>query len=182
MSKIGKKPIDIPAGITISISDKNEVVVKGPKGELADKFNSRIIIEQKENQIFLSPKNNTKKNFALWGLSRMLIANMIEGVSKGYEKKLEIQGVGYKVIQKGKNLDLSLGFSHIINFEAPEGIEFQVEKNIITVSGIDKQLVGQVAANIRSKKKPEPYKGKGIRYQGEHVRRKVGKKVAGATS
>jgi len=182
MSKIGKKPIDVPAGITISISDNNEVVVKGSKGELSDKFDSRIIIEQKENQISLSPKGNTKKNLALWGLSRMLIANMIEGVLKGYEKKLEIQGVGYKVIQKGKDLDLSLGFSHIVHFEAPEGIDFQVEKNIITVSGIDKQLVGQVAANIRSKKKPEPYKGKGIRYQGEHVRRKVGKKVAGATS
>ncbi|MCK5332814.1 50S ribosomal protein L6 [Candidatus Parcubacteria bacterium] len=180
MSKIGKKPIDITAGITISISDDNKVVVKGSKGELVDKFDSRVIIEQKENQIVLSPKGNSKKNFALWGLSRMLIANMIEGVSKGYEKKLEIQGVGYKVVQKGKDLDFSLGFSHTIFFKAPEGIEFQVEKNIITVSGIDKQLVGQVAANIRSKKKPEPYKGKGIRYQGEHVRRKVGKKVAGA--
>ena len=182
MSKIGKKSIDIPAGITISISEKNEVVVKGSRGELSDKFDSRIIIEQKENQISLSPKGNSKKNFALWGLSRMLIANMIEGVLNGYDKKLEIQGVGYKVIQKGKDLNLSLGFSHVVFFEAPKGIDFQVEKNIITVSGIDKQLVGQVAANIRSKKKPEPYKGKGIRYQGEHVRRKVGKKVAGATS
>jgi len=180
MSKIGKKPIDIPAGVTVSVSDKNEVVVKGSKGELSDKFDTRIVIKQEENQISLSPKSDTKKNFALWGLSRMLIANMIEGVSKGYEKKLEIQGVGYKVIQKGNDLDLSLGFSHTIFFEAPKGITFQVEKNIITITGIDKQLVGQVAANIRSKKKPEPYKGKGIRYVGEHVRRKVGKKVAGA--
>src|SRR5680860_157168 len=180
MSKIGKKPIDIPAGVTVSVSDKNEVVVKGSKGELSDKFDTRIVIKQEENQISLSPKSDTKKNFALWGLSRMLIANMIEGVSKGYEKKLEIQGVGYKVIQNGNDLDLSLGFSHTIFFEAPKGITFQVEKNIITITGIDKQLVGQVAANIRSKKKPEPYKGKGIRYVGEHVRRKVGKKVAGA--
>lgn len=179
MSKIGKQPINIPVGVTVSVSEGNEVVVKGPKGELTGKIDSKVSIEVKDNLVLVSVKNDTKKYYAVWGLSRVLIANMIEGTQKGFEKKLEIQGIGYKVIQKGNNLELSLGFSHVIEFKAPEGIEFNVEKNIITISGINKQLVGQVAADIRSKKKPEPYKGKGIRYLGEQVRRKVGKKVAG---
>ncbi len=182
MSKIGKKPIDIPTGVAVSIDkDKNEIIVKGPKGELRNNFASSIQIEVKDNQVFLRPKDETRKTRALWGLWRTLVSNMIRGVEKGYEKKLELQGVGYKVSKKGRDLDLSLGFSHPVVFKAPEGIEFEVEKNIITVSGIDKQKVGQVAADIRSLKKPEPYKGKGIRYVGEYVRRKVGKKVAGAT-
>ncbi|MDF1497813.1 MAG: 50S ribosomal protein L6 [Patescibacteria group bacterium] len=180
MSKIGKKPIEIPSGVTVSIGDNNEVIVKGSKGELKDKFDRKISIEIKDNIIEISPKGDKAKANVLWGLSRTLVANMIEGVQKGFEKKLEIQGVGYKVITKGKDLELSLGFSHLVPFKAPEGIEFNVEKNIITVSGIDKQLVGQVAADIRSKKKPEPYKGKGIRYIGEHIIRKAGKKVAGS--
>jgi len=179
MSKIGKQPINVPVGITISVNEDNEVIVKGPKGELTRKIDSKVSIEIKDNLVLVSVKNNTKKYYAIWGLSRMLIANMIEGTQKGFEKKLEIQGVGYKVIQKGNDLELSLGFSHLIKFKAPEGIEFSIEKNVITVTGIDKQLVGQIAAEIRSKKKPEPYKGKGVRYLGEQVRRKVGKKVAG---
>jgi len=182
MSKIGKKPIDIPAGVTVSIdNDKNKIVVKGPKGELANDFNPRVSVEIKGNQIAVSLKKETRKFYNIWGLYRVLIANMIYGVEKGYEKKLEIQGIGYKAIKKGKDLEFNLGFSHPILFKAPAGIDFAIEKNIITVSGIDKQLVGQTAADIRSLKKPEPYKGKGIRYTDEHVRRKVGKKVAGAT-
>ncbi|MCK5466330.1 50S ribosomal protein L6 [Candidatus Parcubacteria bacterium] len=180
MSKIGKKPIEIPTGVTASFDEKkNKVSVKGPKGELFLEVDFNVQVEIKDNNIILSVKKETKKSFALWGLYRSLIANMIWGIEKGYEKQLELQGVGHKATQTGKNITLNLGFSHPVVFEAPEGIEFKVEKNIITISGIDKQLVGQVAADIRSKKKPEPYKGKGIRYVGEQVRRKVGKKVAG---
>jgi large subunit ribosomal protein L6 len=123
------------------------------------------------------PRRDIRKLYAFWGLTRNLIANMIEGVSKGYEKKLELQGVGYKVALKGNDLDLSLGFSHPVLFKAPEGIKFTIEKNIITITGIEKQLVGQVSADIRKLRKPEPYKGKGIRYVGELVRRKAGNKV-----
>jgi len=179
MSKIGKKPIDIPSGVTVS-DGNNNIVVKGPKGELSVAIDSIIKIDIKDNQIILSPKKETKKANVLWGLSRSLLANMVYGVEKGYEKELELQGVGYKVAQKGNDLELNLGFSHSIDFKAPKGIEFKVEKNKIIVSGIDKQLVGQVAANIRSLKKPEPYKGKGIRYVGEQIKRKVGKKAVGA--
>jgi len=179
MSKIGKKPIDMPAGIMVS-ADNNKILVKGPKGELSIVIDSIIKIEVKDNQVILSPKKETKKANALWGLSRSLIANMICGVEKGYEKELELQGVGFKAALKGSDLELNLGFSHPVNFKASEGIEFKVEKNKIVISGIDKQLVGQVAADIRSLKKPEPYKGKGIRYVGEQVRRKIGKKAAGA--
>ncbi|MBW6440561.1 50S ribosomal protein L6 [Patescibacteria group bacterium] len=179
MSKIGKKPIEIPSGVVIT-NDENNITAKGPKGELSSSFDHRINIEIKDGNVILTVKKETKKTSELWGLSRALIANMVEGVSRGYEKKLELQGVGYKVVQKGKDIELSLGFSHPIFFQAPEGIEFSIEKNIITVTGIDKQKVGQIAAEIRSKKKPEPYKGKGVRYVGEQVRRKVGKKVAGS--
>lgn len=177
MSKVGKKPIEIPNGITVSVGEKNQVSVKGPKGEMKRGFDLGVNVEVKENEVIVTPEKDVKKLYAAWGLVRNLIANMIIGVSKGYEKKLEIQGVGYKVALKGKDLDLSLGFSHPILFKAPEGITFATEKNIITISGIDKQLVGQVAADIRKLRKPEPYKGKGIRYEGEQVRRKVGKKV-----
>jgi len=179
MSKIGKKPIEIPTGIAVSSDSNNIVIVKGPKGELSVAIDSIIKVDIKDNEVILSPKKETKKANALWGLSRSLVANMIYGVEKGYEKELELQGVGYKVAQKGNDLELNLGFSHPINFKALEGIEFKVEKNKITVLGINKQLVGQVAADIRSFKKPEPYKGKGIRYVGEQVRRKVGKRAAG---
>ena len=179
MSKIGKKPIDIPSGVTVS-NNNNNISIKGSKGELSVTVDSIIEVDIKDNQIVLFPKKKTKKANALWGLFRSLVANMVYGVEKGYEKELELQGVGYKVAQKGSDLELNLGFSHSISFKAPEGIEFKIEKNKITIFGIDKQLVGQVAADIRSLKKPEPYKGKGIRYVGEQVRRKVGKKAAGA--
>lgn len=177
MSKIGKRPIDIPEGITVNVGDKNKVTVKGPKGDLEASFNPEINIEVKDAEVIVSPKRDSRKLYAFWGLTRNLIANMIEGTGKGYEKKLELQGVGYKVAMKGNDLDLSLGFSHPVLFVAPQGIKFGVEKNIITISGIEKQLVGQVAADIRKIRKPEPYKGKGIRYVGEQVRRKAGKKV-----
>jgi large subunit ribosomal protein L6 len=177
MSKIGKKPIEIPKTVTVAVGDKNKVNVKGPKGELEASFNLDMNIEMKDAEIIVTPRKDVKKFYAFWGLTRNLIANMIEGVNKGYEKKLELQGVGYKVALKGNDLDLSLGFSHPILFKAPEGIKFVVEKNIITISGIDKQVVGQVAADIRKLRKPEPYKGKGVRYVGEQVRRKAGKKV-----
>lgn len=177
MSKIGKKPIDIPSNVTVTLGDKNKVSIKGAKGELEASFNAEINIEVKDNEVLVTPKKDVKRLYAFWGLTRNLIANMIEGVSKGYEKKLELQGVGYKVAMKGNDLDLSLGFSHPVVFQAPQGIKFAVEKNVITISGIDKQLVGQVAADIRKLRKPEPYKGKGIRYVGEQVRRKAGKKV-----
>lgn len=182
MSKIGKKPVDLPAGITVLIDKENNIVVKGPKGELKAGFDKDIKIEIKDKEVVLTPSKASRDLYAVWGLSRALLANMINGVVKGYEKKLELQGVGFKVFLKGKDLDLSLGFSHPVLFKAPSGIEFKVEKNIITIGGIDKQQVGQVAADIRSIRKPEPYKGKGIRYVDEHVRRKTGKKVAGTTS
>ncbi len=182
MSKIGKKPIEIPSGVTVEVGKDNKVKVKGSKGELESVFNAEIKVEIKDNQVLVKPVKELKEFYALWGLTRALIANMIEGVSKGFEKKLELQGVGYKVALKGDTLDMALGFSHPVIVKCPEGIKFEVEKNIITVSGIDRQAVGQVAANIRAFKKPEPYKGKGIRYLGEQVRRKQGKKVAGAGS
>ncbi|MFZ2970431.1 MAG: 50S ribosomal protein L6 [Minisyncoccia bacterium] len=182
MSKIGKKPVDITAGVTVSVDKENNVAVKGPKGELKASFDKDIKIEVKDKEVVLTPVKESRDLYAIWGLSRALIANMINGVVKGYEKKLELQGVGYKVFLKGKDLELSLGFSHTVIFKAPPGIEFKVEKNIISISGIDKQLVGQVAADIRSIRKPEPYKGKGVRYVDEHVKTKVGKKVAGTTA
>jgi len=180
MSKVGKKPIVVPANVSVTVGD-NKITVKGPKGELAFVFNPEIIVEFKENQIMVSPKKDISRLYAFWGLTRSIISNMVEGVVKGYEKKLELQGVGYKVAIKGKDLDLNLGFSHPVLFKAPEGVEFVVEKNIITISGIDKKLVGQVAADIRKIRKPEPYKGKGVRYVGEQVRRKAGKKVGSGT-
>lgn len=182
MSKIGKKPIEIPAGITVSVDEGNRVIVKGPKGELKTTYDGRLNIEIKDGKIIITPKRNDDDVSPLWGLSRAMMQNMVKGVEKGYEKQLELQGVGFKVVAKGKDLEFSLGFSHTVFFKAVPGIEFKIEKNILTISGIDKQLVGQVAADIRSLKKPEPYKGKGIRYVGEHVRRKEGKKVAGTTA
>lgn len=177
MSKIGKKAIEIPSGVTVTLGDKNKVTVKGPKGELVNSFDAEINIAVEGNEVTVTPRKDIKRLYALWGLTRSLIANMIEGVVKGYEKKLELQGVGYKCALKGNDLDLALGFSHPVLYKAPEGIKFTVEKNIISISGIDKQSVGQTAAEIRKIRKPEPYKGKGVRYVGEQVRRKAGKKV-----
>ncbi len=178
MSRVGKKPIEILAGVEVSI-ENNEVSVKGPKGELKTSISPEIKVEKKDNQIIVAPVKETKRSNALWGLSRSLIFNMIEGVTKGYEKKLEIQGVGYRASLEGEDLVLLVGFSHPVKIEKVEGIKFEIDKNIITISGIDKELVGQIAAKIRKVKKPEPYKGKGIRYLGEEVRRKAGKKAVG---
>jgi large subunit ribosomal protein L6 len=179
MSRIGKKPIEIPAGVEVSV-ENNLVSVKGPKGELKTDIHPEIKVEKNEKEITVSPEKETKKSKALWGLSRALIFNMVEGVTKGYEKKLEIQGVGYRASLEGEDLVLLVGFSHPVKVQKVEGIKFIVEKNIITVSGIDKELVGQITAKIRKIKKPEPYKGKGIRYLGEQVRRKSGKKAVGS--
>lgn len=178
MSRIGKQLIIIPENVEVKI-DGDLVIVKGPKGELKNQIRPEIKVEIKNKEITLKPVKFHKGTQALWGTYRSHIANMIQGVIQGFEKKLEIQGVGYRADLEGKDLVLDLGYSQPIKINAPEGIEFKVEKNVITVSGIDKQLVGQVAAEIREKRKPEPYKGKGIRYQGEIVRRKAGKKVVG---
>jgi len=179
MSRIGKKPIKIPEQVEIKI-DNQQVIVKGPKGELSRKIRQEIQVEEKQGMVFVSQKIETKKTKAFWGLTRALIANMLKGVDQGYEKKLEIQGLGYKANLEGEDLVFQLGFSHPVKIIAVPGIKFSVDKNIITISGINKELVGQIAANIRNKKPPEPYKGKGIRYLGEIVRKKVGKKTAGS--
>jgi large subunit ribosomal protein L6 len=180
MSKIGKKIIKIPADVTVNI-DGQTLKVKGPKGELVFVISKEVGVKLEGDQLLLSPAMNTKKTMALWGTSRAIIANLVRGVKEGFEKKLEIEGIGFKAELKGKNLVFNLGFSHQVNFPVPDGINVTVEKNMITVSGISKELVGQAAANIRALKKPEPYKGKGIHYLGEVIRRKAGKKVAGTT-
>lgn len=186
MSRIGKKPIEIPAGVSVDISS-GTIKVTGPKGELSRSLPSRVHAEKAGDQILVSlsakqeaqrERNNPQ---ALWGLVRALIANMVEGAVKGYEKKLEIEGVGYKAEVQGKDLVLDVGFSHTVKIAGPQGVSFAVDKNVIVVSGPDKEAVGQVAASIRKVKPVEPYKGKGIRYQGEYVRRKLGKRVAGTT-
>jgi len=177
MSRLGKKPIPIPEGVEVKIEGQ-KVILKGPKGELSLEIRPEIKIEVKEKQIFVSPQRQTKKTKAFWGLTRALLSNAIQGVTKEYEKKLEIQGIGYKALSEGKDLNLQIGFTHPVKIEAPEGISFLVEKNIITISGINKGLVGEIAAKIRKIRPPEPYKGKGIRYVGEVVRRKAGKKAA----
>ena len=176
MSRIGKKPILIPETVEVKI-EENVVKVKGPKGELFRKIRPEIRIEAKEDKILVSPKEENRQNKALWGLSRTLIFNMIEGVTTGFEKKLEIQGVGFKAEVKDGEIWLYVGFSSPVVLKIPQGIDISIAKNIITVSGIDKELVGQITATIRKKKPPEPYKGKGIRYVGEVVRRKLGKKA-----
>ena len=176
MSRIGNQPITIPEKITVEISDDNQVVVKGPKGELKDKFDSKITITQKDDQITFKRADNLKPTKSLHGLTRSLVNNMIQGVSEGFEKKLELHGTGYRVKKQGSDLSMTLGFSHPVEVKAPDGIEFEVEeRDRITVKGIDKQLVGQTAAQIRRLRPPEPYQGKGIRYHDEVVRRKPGK-------
>lgn len=176
MSRIGKKPILLPQGVTVNATD-GFIIVKGLKGELKKKIVPGTSVEVKDGMILVGIIKESKKSSALWGLSRSLIANMVLGVTSGFEKKLEIEGVGFRASLDGNGLTLLLGFSHPVKVEVPQGISFKVEKNTITVSGIDKELVGQTAAEIRSLKKPEPYKGKGIKYQGEIIRRKVGKKA-----
>ena len=178
MSRIGKKPIAIPEGVSVSASE-GMVSVKGPKGALERPFRSDISVEVKDGMVVLAPRRETKLARALWGTYASHIKNMIEGTTQGFSKKLEIQGIGYKAALQGQDLLLSLGFSHPVLFEAPAGVTFRIDKNMITVLGIDKEKVGMAAAEIRALKKPEPYKGKGIRYAGEVVRRKAGKKAAG---
>ncbi|MBU1132793.1 50S ribosomal protein L6 [Patescibacteria group bacterium] len=176
MSRVGKTPIEIPAGITVEVSE-SKVVVKGPKGELSQDIRHEVQVDVKEGQVLVSVNKETKKAPAFWGLTRALIANMIKGVSEGFEKKLELVGVGYRAKQVSNDtIEMTLGFSHSIKFKAPESVELKVEdeKNI-TVTGPNKQLVGLAAANIRKFRKPEPYKGKGVRYKDEVVRKKPGK-------
>ena len=181
MSHIGKKPINIPDGVEVNISDSGLVTVKGKLGELSESFNSDISIEKEDNILTVKIPSNTKKFKELHGLTRSLIANMIEGVCSGYSKELNLVGVGYTADAKGPYLLLNLGYSHPIYFEKPEDITFETPSpTSIIVKGTDKQAVGQVSAKIRSLRKPEPYKGKGVRYSDEVVRRKAGKKVAGA--
>lgn len=178
MSRIGKRPIEIPDDVEIKIEERL-VKIKGPKGEMSKEIPLDIGIEIKGKEILLNPKRKTKKSGALWGLTRSLLYNDVKGVTEGFEKELELRGIGYRAsVEKEKLLVLEVGFSHKVEIEVPEGIDVSVKKNIITISGIDKQKVGEVAAKIRKVRPPEPYKGKGIRYVGEKVRRKEGKKAA----
>ena len=176
MSRIGRLPIDIPAGVEVKIEEGNKVTVKGPKGTLEKCLPVEMTIKQEVNQVVVTRPNDLKKMKSLHGLTRTLVANMVTGVTKGYEKVLEINGVGYRAQKQGKKLILSLGYSHPVEMEDPEGLESVLDgQNKITIKGIDKQKVGQYAAEIREKRKPEPYKGKGIKYADEVIRRKVGK-------
>lgn len=177
MSRIGKKPVSIISGVEASLQ-KNRLEVKGPKGTLALDVHPEVKVAIKDQEIIVEKIGKTKKAPAIWGLTRSLINNMIVGVKEGYAKQLELQGVGYRMSVQGNKLNLALGFSHPVVVEIPTGLEAKVEGNILTISGIDKQLVGQFAADVRKLKKVEPYKGKGFRYVGEHVRRKAGKKAA----
>lgn len=175
MSRIGKKPVELPEGVDVKV-DGSAVTVKGSKGELNRSFNERIGFDIDNGIVEVTRPDDTRESRALHGLSRALLANMVAGVSDGFSKELEIQGVGYRAALKGKDIELLVGFSHPVVVTAPEGITFEVpEQTRIVVSGIDKEQVGQVAANIRKVRPPEPYKGKGIRYVGEYVRRKAGK-------
>ncbi|MCI9616528.1 MAG: 50S ribosomal protein L6 [Eubacterium sp.] len=176
MSRIGRMPIAVPAGVTVDIAENNKVTVKGPKGELVRVLPESMDIKKDGDEIIVTRPNDLKKNKALHGLTRTLINNMVVGVTDGYEKKLEVNGVGYRAQKQGKKLVLSLGYSHPVEMEDPEGIETVLDgQNLIIVKGIDKEKVGQYAAEIRSKRAPEPYKGKGIKYDYEVIRRKVGK-------
>ena len=176
MSRIGRMPIAIPAGVTVTIAENNKVTVKGPKGTLERVLPAEMSIKEEDGQIIVSRPSDLKKMKSLHGLTRTLINNMIVGVTAGYEKKLEINGVGYRAQKQGKKLVLSLGYSHPVEMEDPEGQESTMEgQNVIIVKGIDKEKVGQYAAEIRDKRRPEPYKGKGIKYADEVIRRKVGK-------
>jgi large subunit ribosomal protein L6 len=177
MSRIGKTPIEIPAGVSVSL-DPGRVIVNGPLGELNQQVPLRMKLEQADGEIVVSRPTERGDDRALHGLTRSLIANMVEGVTKGFEKRLEIQGVGYRAALRGQALELSVGFSHPVVVEPPAGITFEVPTPTeILVKGIDKQQVGQTAAEVRAVRPPEPYKGKGIRYEGEYVRRKVGKRA-----
>ncbi len=177
MSRIGRKAIPVPDGVAVSIAP-GRVTVTGPRGELTQAVPARMNVEQRDGELVVERPTERGEDRALHGLTRTLIANMVEGVTTGFEKRLEIQGVGYRAALRGNGLELNVGYSHPVPFEAPDGITFEVPApNRVVVKGIDKQRVGQVAADIRSVRPPEPYKGKGIRYEGEYVRRKVGKRA-----
>jgi large subunit ribosomal protein L6 len=176
MSRIGKKAVPVPAGVTVSVNGQT-VAVKGPKGELKEVLNEQVLVKMQEDGVKVDPINQTKLARSSWGMSRTLVANMMKGVTDGYSKSLEINGVGYRAALDGKVLKLNLGYSHDVNYPVPEGIEIKTPKPTeIVVSGINKQRVGQVAAEIREWRGPEPYKGKGIKYAGETIFRKEGKK------
>jgi large subunit ribosomal protein L6 len=177
MSRIGKQPIPVPAGVTVAITP-DRVTVNGPKGELSEMVQRDMKVEQVDDQILVKRPTDRGEHRALHGLTRTLIANMVTGVTDGFEKRLEIQGVGYRAQLKGRDLELALGYSHPVSVKAPDGIEFEVpQPTRIVVRGASKQRVGEIAAYIRKQRKPEPYKGKGIRYEGEYVARKVGKRA-----
>jgi large subunit ribosomal protein L6 len=177
MSRIGKKPIPVPSGVTVQI-EPERVRVNGPKGELSERIPRDITVKQDGEELLVTRPTDRGEHRALHGLTRSLVANMVEGVTNGFAKTLEIQGVGYRAQLKGRDLELALGYSHPVPVKAPDGIEFEVpQPTRVVVRGISKQLVGEVAANIRKKRPPEPYKGKGIRYEGEYVARKVGKRA-----
>lgn len=176
MSRIGKKPVELTEGVSAS-REGRRLIVSGPKGELALELRPEVETAIEKNAIRIKPAMDSRKTYAYWGLTRALVAAMVEGVSRGFEKRLEVEGIGYRVAASGSNLELALGFSHPVKVRAPKGITFKVEKNTIIVAGIDKELVGNVAAGIRKLRSPEPYKGKGIHYAGERIRRKVGKKA-----
>ncbi len=176
MSRIGRMPVAIPAGVTVDVAAGNKVTVKGPKGTLERVLPADMEIKVEGAEVVVSRPNDLKRSKSLHGLTRTLIHNMVSGVTEGYEKKLEVNGVGYRAAKQGKKLTLNLGYSHPVEMEDPEGVETVVEgQNVIFVRGIDKEKIGQYAAEIRDKRRPEPYKGKGIKYADEHIRRKVGK-------
>ena len=176
MSRIGKRAIGVPSGVTANVEGQT-VKVKGPKGALQVALHDDVAVKLEGGQIKIEPRAETKRARAQWGTSRTLVANLISGVTKGFEQRLEINGVGYRAAVQGKNLQLALGYSHDVNFKVPEGVEIKTpDQNTVEISGIDKQKVGQVAAEIRRWRKPEPYKGKGIKYRGEYIFRKEGKK------
>ena len=177
MSRIGKQPIEIPDGVNVAV-DPGRVTVNGPLGELTQNVPARILIEKEDGQLLVKRPTERGDDRALHGLTRSLVANMVEGVTNGFEKRLEIQGVGYRAALRGTDLELNVGYSHSVVIDAPAGITFEVPvQNEIVVKGIDKQQVGEIAAEVRDVRPPEPYKGKGIRYRGEYVRRKVGKRA-----
>lgn len=180
MSRIGKKPIPVPSIVQVTLNDRT-VSVTGPKGTLARLLPPEVGLVIGAAEVTVTPTGASRKTAAFWGLGRSLIANMVQGVVEGFEKKLEFEGVGYRAAAEGNTLVLALGFSHPVRFVAPEGIAVKVEKQTITVSGTDKEMVGMTAAAIRNLKRPEPYKGKGIRYQGEVIRRKAGKKAVASS-
>lgn len=174
MSKIGQQPIDLPSGVTVEFN-RPTVIVTGPKGVLKKDIANSVLLEVKKAQVLVSIKKTSKQNQSDWGTTRNLIANMVKGVSEGWQKQLELVGTGYRAEVKGDTIVLTVGYSHPIEITAPADISFKVEKNIITVQGLDKAVVGQIAANIRATRPPEPYKGKGVKYTDEVVRRKAGK-------